>query len=391
MLVIGLESLYDLWNAMKLECIYQNQCSGCAWIGRSFAEQKSEKLSVLYTHFKERPSVNWLSAGERGLRDRVDFTWVRGEGLGLYHLSDRCIVDIEKCVMMSPAMQSWYKDFRALSIPIVNKGSLRLRVGLNGLRGVWLDFSNVDVKALLDEKIYLEKLLTMGHVEIGQRRKVLGHKDGQLKLLDPRPLEWFSTFVNNKEVALKCSIADFTQPSMAANKILVQGVLDVLKNKNIKTLIEFGSGIGNFTVPLASVCEKVYALELEPGFVSVLSENLGELEGKVEILRGDYQSPNEKRPLNFDHIDAVLVDPPRSGLKHFLTPLEASSTKPAHFIYISCYPESFAVDKKRLEDMGYTMDSLQVVEQFPQTPHAELIAAFTYKTKKDVDHSGSEC
>ncbi len=373
--------LYGLGITMKLDCAYQNQCSGCSWIGRSYAEQKSEKLSFLYTQLGERSKIGWLTAGDRELRDRVDLTWVRGEGLGLYHLSERRIVDIEKCVMMSPALQSWYEVFRSIEIPIVNKGSIRLRVGLNNLRGVWLDFSNVDIKALLDEKNYLEKLLSLGHVEIGQRRKVLSHRNGELKLIDPIPMEWFSTLVNDKEVGLKCSIADFTQPSMAVNKILVQGVVDILKSKKIKTAIEFGSGIGNFTLPLAATCENVYALELEPSFVKVLSENLKELKDKVEILRGDYQNPNEKRNLGFANIDAVLVDPPRSGLKNFLTPLEVSEVKPSLFIYVSCYPESFALDKQRLELMGYKMDSLQVVDQFPQTQHAELLATFTYKTK----------
>lgn len=365
---------------MKLECIYQNQCSGCLWIGRLEDEQKNEKLATV-AKLTGQASIKWLSAGDRELRDRVDMTFIRGEGLGLYHSSERRLVDIEKCVMMSPALQNWFEEFRLVPIPIVNKGSLRLRVGLNGLRGVWLDFSNTDVKALLEEKSYLEKLLSLGHVEIGQRRKVLGHKEGQLKLLDPKPLEWFSTLVNGKEVPLKCSIADFTQPSMAGNKVLVQAVLDELTDKNIQSVIEFGSGIGNFTLPLASVCQKIYALELDPNFVSVLAENLSAFQSKVEILKGDYQNPNEKRVIDFVQVDAILVDPPRSGLKSFLAPLEVSSLKPKHFIYVSCYPESFSVDKQRLEAMGYQLKTLKLVDQFPQTPHAELVATFTYSAK----------
>ena len=149
-----------------------------------------------------------------------------------------------------------------------------------------------------------------------------------------------------------------------------------MKNKNIKTVIEFGSGSGNFTLPLASVCEKVYALEVEGAFVEILKENLGPLSSKVEILRGDYQNPNEKRMLDFTSVDAVLVDPPRSGLKNFLAPLEESVYKPNYFIYVSCYPESFTVDQRRLQNLGYQLKSLKLVDQFPNTPHAELVAFF---------------
>lgn len=359
---------------MNLQCVYQNQCSGCSWIDKNLASQKAAKLEALSSLTSE---VEWLGVGDRGLRDRVDLTWLRGEGLGLYHLTERKIVDIEECLMMSPELHSWFKEFRKLPIPIVNKGSLRLRVGLNNLRGVWLDFANVDVKALLDEKTYLEKLMSMGHVEIGQRKKVLGHKDGQLKLLEPQHNPWFSTLVNEKTLPLKCSIADFTQPSLKANKVLVEAVMTEFKDKKIKVAIEFGAGIGNFTLPLAAICEKIYSLEVDPYFAEVLAENLGELKSKVEILRGDYQNPNEKRQLIFKDVDAVLVDPPRSGLKNFLVPLEASEAKPKYFIYVSCYPESFAIDKQRLEAIGYKMQKLKLVDQFPNTPHTELVAVFS--------------
>lgn len=363
----------------EVDCVYQQRCGGCPWIGHVLEDQKADKLKALSQLIGEE-KIQWLNVGDRELRDRADLTFVRGAGLGLYHLTEHKIVDIEKCVMMSPALQAWYEDFRRIEIPIIQKGSVRLRVGVNGLRGVWLDFANVDVKSLLDEKDYLESLLHLAHVEIGQRRKVLGHKDGELKLLDPQFKPWFSTWVEGEETPLQCSIADFTQPSMKANKVLVEAVVQELKNKNIKTVIEFGAGIGNFTLPLASICEKIYALELESNFTSALKINLEEhcvgLKDKFEVLQGDYQNPNEKRPLSFDKIDAVLADPPRSGLKNFLAPLESAAAKPKFFIYVSCYPESFALDKTRLESIGYKLESLKVVDQFPQTSHAELIALF---------------
>ena len=360
---------------MNLKCVYEQQCGGCQWIGRSMADQKSDKLSKLYEQLGEC-FMDWLDTDSFEVRDRVDMTFVRGEGLGLYHLTDRKIVDIEKCVMMSPALQAWHQEFRQIPIPIVNKGSLRLRVGINDLRGVWFDFSNVDIKNLLDEKTYLEKIMKLAHVEMGQRRKVLVRKDGELKLADPEAKPWFSTLVDGKVTPLKCSIADFTQPSIKTNQVLVEAVVSELKDKGIKSIIEFGSGIGNFTLPLAAACERVYALELENAFAEALKENLGALNNKVEILRGDYQNPSEKRLLSFENVDAVLVDPPRSGLKDFLTSLENSKAKPKYFFYISCYPESFVEDKKRLEALGYQMQNLKVVDQFPQTSHLELIASF---------------
>lgn len=260
--------------ATILSCQYQNQCGGCPTISTTFEVQKQKKISFL-SELLSVPAdfIQWTSVGFERLRDRVDLTWIRDQGLGLYYLDKREILDLENCPMMSEPLEKWFKEFREVSPPI-NKGSVRLRVGPSGERGVWLDFANVDVKALLDEKTYLEHLLSKAHVEIGQKRKVLGVKDGALKLLDPEPRVWFQTYVDDRPVDLQCSIADFTQVSMQANQFLVRVVMGVLKNLDANTVAEFGSGVGNFTLPLSARFKKTLAYEMDPNSVSMLEQNL---------------------------------------------------------------------------------------------------------------------
>ncbi len=359
-----------------LNCQYQNQCGGCPTIGTPLDQQAFDKRQFLSKRLGlSADEIQWVSLGHERLRDRVDLTWIQGQGLGLYHLDKYEIVDLESCPMMSEPLEEWLKEFRKTPPP-VNKGSIRLRVGPQGERGVWLDFANVDIKNLLDEKSYLESLMQKAHVEIGQKRKVLGIKEGQLKLLDPEPRVWFQTFVGDKTVDLKCSIGDFTQVSMRANRVLVEIVSGYLKNVQAKSIIEFGSGVGNFTLPLSSQFESILAFEMDSHFADMLEQNLLNLgtREKVQILQGDYQRLSEKRQVNFTNIDAVVVDPPRSGLKGFIDPLLTSGKKPQHFIYVSCFPESFAADLERLKGAGYRLMGLTVLDQFPHSPHMELIA-----------------
>lgn len=359
-----------------IKCDYQNQCGGCPTISKSLDVQAQEKRDFLSKRLGiDVGSIKWISVGYERLRDRVDLTWIKGQGLGLYHVDKYEIVDLENCPMMSVALEAWFQEFRKIPPP-VNKGSIRLRVGPQGQRGVWLDFANVDIKNLLDERSYLESLMRLAHVEIGQKRKVLGVKDGQLKLLDPQPQVWFQTFVDGAAVDLKCSVGDFTQVSMHANQALIEMVMSSLENVHAKTIIEFGSGVGNFTLPLSARFDSVFAFEMDAYFAQMLEQNLLSIgtKNKVQIFQGDYQRLSEKRQVNFTNIDAVVVDPPRSGLKGFIDPLLMSGKKPRHFIYVSCFPESFAVDLERLKSAGYRLMGLTVLDQFPHSPHMELVA-----------------
>ncbi len=359
-----------------LNCLYQKQCGGCPTIGTSLGQQVQTKRQALTELLGiNAEDIRWVSVGHEHLRDRVDLTWVKGQGLGLYHIDKYEIVDIENCPMMSESLEAWFKEFRRTPPP-VNKGSIRLRVGPQGQRGVWLDFANVDIKNLLEEKLYLESLLSLAHVEVGQKRKVLGHKDGQLKLLDPEPRVWFQTYIRDEAVDLKCSIGDFTQVSMRANRALVGIVAGYLKNVQAQSIIEFGSGVGNFTLPLSAQFENILAFEMDAHFAQMLEQNLLSLgtREKVQIYQGDYQRLSEKRQVHFTNIDAVVVDPPRSGLKGFIDPLLTSSQKPRHFIYVSCFPNSLAEDLERLSRVGYRLKDLTVLDQFPHSPHMELVA-----------------
>jgi 23S rRNA (uracil1939-C5)-methyltransferase len=159
-------------------------------------------------------------------------------------------------------------------------------------------------------------------------------------------------------------------------------VLTTLKNLKVKNAIEFGSGIGNFTLPLASVCEHVDALEIDPLACQSLAQTIvnSGLQHKITVHQGDFQRLSEKHV--FHEANLVFVDPPRSGLKYFLDSLFAKETakddsKYFYFIYVSCFLESFLIDSKKLIALGYQCRQVTLVDQFPQTPHTEMVALFT--------------
>lgn len=368
-----------------LSCPYEVECSGCEYLGRSYEGQLKLKSDQLRAHFQDAQipylgEIALHSAGSRGLRDRLDFSWIEGK-LGLYQKQSHDLVDIETCLQLSPDLQQALTEIRKVKWPI-RKGSLRVRVGPHGQKGLWLDFSNIDIKHLLEEKSILENLSRQFTIEIGQRRKSLFWNGQEFKLRDPQPHVWFQTWMGEQVVDLYCHVASFTQPSLKANKIICDIIGEWIDLIEQPTVIEFGSGIGNLTLPALAKAKHVTACEIDQlaldglqRTLENLPESLNKLKERITIHRGDFQ---KKLKQDFAQYDLVLANPPRSGLKDFLLPLQElqPDQRPRFFIYMSCFPESLVADSVKLQSCGYHIRQLRIVDQFPQTAHYEVLSLF---------------
>ncbi|EFO71123.1 hypothetical protein HMPREF9211_1447 [Lactobacillus iners LactinV 01V1-a] len=71
-------------------------------------------------------------------------------------------------------------------------------------------------------------------------------------------------------------------------------------------------------------------------------------------------------------IDALIVDPPRTGLNKQLVKT-LLTCKPKDFVYISCNPSTLARDLVLLSQ-AYDVRLIQPVDMMPQTPRWEGIA-----------------
>ncbi len=214
-----------------------------------------------------------------------------------------------------------------------------------------------------------------------------------------------------KEVILSSHIASFTQPGFSSNYLMIQTLLMWLSRTLPQSMLEYGSGIGNLTLPSASVVKNLIVLESDELALKALEKNLemlnlyssqnaNQLEKDDrsnfrEISRGEkksnrifsdatrkvkIQSTDEDEQILQDllTIDTLLVNPPRSGLQTFLDLLVLNRPKKLkNIIYISCYPESFLADYLKIRSLGFQIHELIILDQFPQTRHFEIMALIT--------------
>lgn len=374
-------------NSDNNNCPLAVTCSGCDYWHLQYPDQGKLKKQHLEHLLRNRgveiPALEFISPGNSHLRDRLDFS-LQGGRLGLYGKGLHDIIDIDICEMLSPALQEWLTEFRKIIWP-VEKGSVRLRIGPQGQRGAWLDFANIDIKKILDEKTLLQELKSQSFVEIGQRRKVPVWTGQEFKLQEPELNVWFNSWMNGTPIDLYCHVASFTQPSLAANQHIAQTISTWVQQFPGARLIEFGSGIGNLTLPALVSASKVLACEIDAMSLLGLEKTLEKLpfplqshRDKITLYRGDFQ---RKILQNFSDFDGILANPPRSGLMNFLNPLELlkTSERPRFFIYMSCFPESMAGDLVKLKDFGYRIDKCLILDQFPQSAHYEVLTLLVRK------------
>ena len=73
--------------------------------------------------------------------------------------------------------------------------------------------------------------------------------------------------------------------------------------------------------------------------------------------------------------DIVVLDPPRAGCG-VKAAARITELKPRRIVYVSCNPTTFAREASVFLASGYDLKRLTLIDQFPNTYHIELAAAF---------------
>lgn len=359
----------------KFNCPAISKCSGCAPLAPAIENQQQIKIDQFTRLLKLSPEVQVMveDLGEGFVRERLDFTWSEGS-FGLRETQGVKIVDLPVCHQLTPELQNALTEFRKIQWP-VQKGSVRLRVNSRAERGVWLDFSNLDIQKLFDEKTHLHELLkAFSFVEVGQKRKKLiwNESENRFQLLkDPVFHTWTQSFARGQVYDLQSCIGDFTQTGRKANQAIARVLEDWLTKIKPQQTLEWGAGIGTLTFPLCAFSEQVHAVELEERAVEALrkTQSLHQIEN-LKIDSGDFQK-QVVLPLA---ADLLVLNPPRSGVRDFLRSIPDSVQ---HVIYMTCFPESLALDAENLIAHNFKPVEARLIDQFPQTPHAEWLTLWS--------------
>jgi 23S rRNA (uracil1939-C5)-methyltransferase len=174
---------------------------------------------------------------------------------------------------------------------------------------------------------------------------------------------------------------DFTQVNYFINRSLIAKALNLLDVQADERVADMFCGLGNFTLPLATVAREVVGIEgssiLTDRALQAASEH--NLQEKTRFATLNLFEVDVAWLRNLGHFDRMLIDPPREGAQAValaLAQLEPQE-RPTRIVYVSCNPATLARDAGILvHEGGYKLSAAGVVNMFPHTGHVESIAVF---------------
>jgi len=133
-------------------------------------------------------------------------------------------------------------------------------------------------------------------------------------------------------------------------------------------------GIGTIGLSLAADAGEVWGVEIVEEAVADAIAN-ADLNGidNVRFFAGDIRTAARPLVEQAGQPDVVVVDPPRAGLSQKIV-RRVVEMDAKRIVYVSCNPTTLAPNARQLVEAGWTLQRVQPVDMFPQTPHIECVA-----------------
>ena len=328
------------------DCAYFGRCGGCQISHATYEHQIQTKVSVLketlYRNKISFPEPQVIPGNPFHYRHRAQLKYsARKRQLGFYETGSNRIVDIQKCLCLTPGLSQLMIALRneLAATPVQNLSEIELYENEVGETAAYF---NSKLSSVLRERLS-NVTRVFSADDIDQTSLMLKFRDAQ--------------FPMQPDI--------FLQINPGLWKAMIQEVESHFEKSPSAVVAEFYCGAGFFTVVIAHHVQKIYASEenqkaIEFAKVHHKERNIEWIHARAE----DYKIPND--------VTAVLVDPPRAGLqKNVITQLLRN--KPKQVTYVSCDPTSFARDLKQLSSV-YEIKRLVLLDLFAQTYHFETIA-----------------
>lgn len=373
-------------DRVKPPCPYFGVCGGCTWQHVSYELQLTSKRSAVVDALTRIGSVTDADAlvaatvpspQQYHYRNKIELVVDMSSGrprLGFHRAGSDGFVAVDSCLLLPKAH---VKDPKSLS------GALRYIAGEQDLGitrvGVRVASHTKDVEialwtspgafprrmaaTTLGTAVAASSIVRVLVKGVSKARKVTG-----VEVLAGAG-SWRERLSGT---VMTISAPSFFQVNTKAAEKLVSLVLEGLAADGTDRVLDLYSGAGTFTLPLSRIAGETVAVESASSAVKDLRRNLENAGAWADVIGGDAA----RELATMGHIDAIVVDPPRSGL-HPDAVASMTATGASRIAYVSCDPTTLARDTKALTANGYRLEVATPVDLFPQTYHIETVAIFT--------------
>jgi 23S rRNA (uracil1939-C5)-methyltransferase len=317
-------------DRVRNPCIHSGflpgQCGGCAWLGIKYDKQLEQKQkTVEYLARKNLPEVDTsalirpILASPRifGYRNRAQLK-TEGQVIGYVTAGSKTLAPIKDCIILSDKNRHTLHEIED-QLP---------QTKWKPKRPYLWNFIEID-EDTSSENLQLNQKTTFKQANTEQNEKMKSWLGECLAGLD--------------------------------------------KNQ---TVMELFCGSGNFTKVISDQgFQKIVASEVDAKAITKLNaQNLPGVQGFVTDL---FYSTHWNQLLEVGKdTETLVLDPPREGFKGVQDFVKQLPNLKRIF-YISCEASHFFQETKLLAQLGWKLEEVQPVDQFPHTPHVELLSVLS--------------
>ena len=370
------------------KCSYAKYCGGCSLQGFSYEKQLEKKQEYIEKLLKKFHKVNTIIGMDNPMdyRNKVQVTFgyddKRRVICGNFIPSTHIIVPIDDCMISDTKAMEIIGTIKKLiikyQISIFDEDALKgcvrhVQIRLtstNEYMVILVVGTNTIPKCGLLIKDLLRK-----HPEIKTIVQNINRKHTSMVLGDRNITLYGKGYIQDVLCGkkFKLSANSFYQVNKRQTEVLYNTAIALANFNKTETVVDAYCGIGTIGLIASNKIGKLIGIELNRRAIkdAVTNMKLNKVDNAVFVSAdaGEYMARLAKSKAR---IDAVIMDPPRSGADDkFLSSLVR--LKPKKVLYISCGPESLRNNLKYLTRSGYIVDEIQPVDMFPYTDHVETI------------------
>ncbi len=353
---------------IKPLCPVYGRCGGCSfqhWQGDALKSWKQTRVEDALHHrgfddFDLEDVIDPVHVCAANTRRRATLAF-KGKKLGFRPASGHGVIAIETCPVLLPELSRLIAPLRAVLVGVTEDASVRM---------TWTDAGADVAIESKDEPGWEQREALAGFAtDYDIARLSWDNGFGAVPIRAER--HPFMTFA---ECAVMFPEGGFLQPSPDGEAALRAQVLAHVPHG--QKAVDLFCGLGTFSLPLTEISEEVLAVDSDGAAVAALAKAVTkrqDLQPRLKVETRDlFSDPLTAKEL--DAFDVVVFDPPRAGANAQAQELAKSMV--GTVIAVSCNPASFARDARTLVNGGYELVSVSPVDQFPLSPHLEVVAVF---------------
>ena len=301
---------------------------------------------------------------------------------GLYEMNSHRLVAINDCLVQEKTTQKVLNTVVQLinkyAIPIYNErknsGILRTLMVRIGIETGEVQLVFVTSTPKLPLKNALIREINEKLPEVVSIMQNVQKQKTSLVMGDTTIHLWGKEAISEKiqDLTFDLSARAFFQLNPKQTRVLYEEARKALDLAPNETLVDAYCGVGTIGLSLAHQAKEVRGMDIIPQAIEDAknnAKNKGFHNTKYEVGTAEELIPKWLKA-GFKP-DAIVVDPPRTGLGEPL--LRALSQYPAKkLVYVSCNVSTLARDLTALTKI-YKVDYLQSVDMFPQTARCEVV------------------